>query len=71
MRKDITIVAEPRLTRGKNEARRTRAAGSVPAVLYGGDGGSVALAINPKEVGRILNSKTGDRKSTRLNSSHG
>ncbi len=62
-RKDITIVAEPRSSRGKNEARRLRAAGSAPAVLYGSSGtdGSVAVAVsvNPKEVNRILHSKTG------------
>jgi large subunit ribosomal protein L25 len=59
MRKDITIEAEPRESRGKNEARRLRAAGSAPAVLYGAGGDAVAVAVSPKEVGRILNSKTG------------
>jgi large subunit ribosomal protein L25 len=59
MRKDITIVAEPRSTRGKNEARRLRAAGQAPAVLYGAGGDSVAVAISPKELGKILHSKTG------------
>jgi large subunit ribosomal protein L25 len=59
MRKEITIVAEPRESRGKNEARRLRASGLAPAVLYGSGGDAVAVAINPKEIGRILNSKTG------------
>src|SRR5437016_14199403 len=59
MRKDITVTAEPRETRGKNEARRLRATGSAPAVLYGGGGSAVAVAVSPKEVTRILNSKTG------------
>ena len=59
MRKDITIAAEPRATRGKNEARRLRAAGSAPAVLYGSAGGAVAVSVSPKELGRILHSKTG------------
>jgi large subunit ribosomal protein L25 len=58
-RKDITVVAEQRETRGKNEARRLRVKGSVPAVLYGAGGASVAMAVNPKEVRRILHSKTG------------
>jgi large subunit ribosomal protein L25 len=52
MRKEITIVAEPRESRGKNEARRLRASGLAPAVLYGSGGDAVALAINPKEIGR-------------------
>jgi large subunit ribosomal protein L25 len=59
MRKDITIDAEPRELRGKNEARRLRAKGSAPAVLYGAGGASVAVAISPKDLTRILNSKTG------------
>jgi large subunit ribosomal protein L25 len=59
MRKDITIVAEPRSTRGKNEARRLRVAGQAPAVLYGAGGESVAVSISPKEVNKILHSKTG------------
>src|SRR5271163_2027684 len=58
-RKDITITAETRETRGKNEARRLRVAGSSPAVLYGGGGVSVAIAVNPKDIKRILHSKTG------------
>jgi large subunit ribosomal protein L25 len=59
MRKDITVTAESRDSRGKNEARRLRVAGAMPAVVYGGTDGPVAVAVNPKEVGRILNSKTG------------
>ena len=35
MRKDITITVEPRDTRGKNEARRLRVRGLVPAIVYG------------------------------------
>lgn len=59
MRKDITIAAEPRSTRGKNEARRLRAAGSVPAVLYGGGGEAESVAVSPKELTKILHSSTG------------
>src|ERR1700722_6325069 len=59
MRKDITIVAEPRSSRGKNEARRLRVAGRAPAVLYGAGGESVPVAIIPKEINKILHSKTG------------
>jgi large subunit ribosomal protein L25 len=58
-RKDITVVAEPRTSRGKNEARRLRVSGSVPAVLYGTGGESIPMAVNPKEVQHILHSKTG------------
>ena len=56
---DITVAAEPRSTRGKNEARRLRAAGSAPAVVYGTGKESLTVSINPKEVVRILRRKTG------------
>jgi large subunit ribosomal protein L25 len=59
MRKDITIEAQPRSERGKNEARRLRATGSAPAVLYGAGGDAVAVAVSPKEVNKILHSNTG------------
>lgn len=59
MRKDITITAETRDSRGKNEARRLRTKGAVPAILYGAPGSPEAVAVNPKELTKILNSKTG------------
>lgn len=59
MRRDLTVAAEVRDSRGKNEARRLRAKGSVPAVVYGGASGPAPVAVNPKEVSRILHSKTG------------
>jgi len=59
MRKDITIAAEARSSRGKNEARRLRAAGMAPGVLYGAGGDAVAVAVTPKELNKILASKAG------------
>ncbi|MBV8841960.1 MAG: 50S ribosomal protein L25 [Bryobacterales bacterium] len=59
MRKDITVTAEPRESRGKNEARRLRAGGNAPAVLYGVTGTAVPVAVSPKEINRILHSRTG------------
>jgi large subunit ribosomal protein L25 len=59
MRKDITIAAEPRTSRGKNAAIRLRAAGKIPAVLYGAGAPSVAVTVNPREINRILHSPTG------------
>ncbi|HVT91586.1 MAG TPA: 50S ribosomal protein L25 [Bryobacteraceae bacterium] len=59
MRKDITIAAEPREARGKNEARRLRVRGLTPAVVYGTKLDPVAVAVDPKEVNRILRSNTG------------
>jgi ribosomal protein L25, Ctc-form len=59
MRENTTIAAEPRDSRGKNEARRLRAKGAMPAILYGQPGSPEAVAVNPKELAKILNSKTG------------
>lgn len=59
MRQDIKVVAEPRIGRGKNEARRLRASGRIPAVVYGTGLDPVAVAVSPKEVNRILHSTSG------------
>jgi large subunit ribosomal protein L25 len=59
MKTDITIAAEPRDTRGKNEARRLRARGLAPAVVYGAGKDPIAVSISPVEVTRILRSATG------------
>jgi large subunit ribosomal protein L25 len=59
MRKDITIPAEPRATRGKNEARRLRVRNLTPAVLYGAGKDPVAIAVDPKDISKILRSPSG------------
>ena len=55
----IIVEASPRATRGKNAARRVRATGQVPAVIYGGKGGPQALEVNAKQVSAILRSAMG------------
>ena len=59
MRKDITVAASPRSGRGKNEMNRLRAAGKDPAVVYGGEAASVAVAVEPREIMQIMKSSTG------------
>ncbi len=55
-----TIVeAAPREDRGKNAARRMRVSGQVPAVIYGGKDGAVALAVNTKQLSAILRTEGG------------
>ena len=61
---DATLEAVKRSDRGKNEARRLRAAGSLPAVVYGarvGDAVPVAtpVSVDPKTLMRILHSDSG------------
>jgi len=55
----IIVEGAPRATRGKNEARRLRVSGKVPATLYGGKGEALALAVNTKQVTAILRSESG------------
>ena len=43
----------------KNDARRVRVAGKVPAVVYGAGKDSLAVSLDPRQVTRILHSKTG------------
>ena len=59
MRKEITVAAQPRVSRGKNEARRTRSAGQIPAVLYGAYKDAVSVSVNPREILKIVRSSTG------------
>jgi large subunit ribosomal protein L25 len=57
---DTTLQAEKRDGRGKNEARRLRAGGRIPAVLYGADKNkAVEIAVDPKVLSRILHSESG------------
>ena len=59
MIKDITVPAEIRNSRGKNEARRTRRAGNIPAVVYGAYQEPVSVAVNPRDIVKIIRSNTG------------
>ena len=57
---DATLQAEKREGRGKNEARRLRARGRIPAVVYGAEKGkAVEIAVDPKVLLRILHSESG------------
>jgi large subunit ribosomal protein L25 len=61
---EAVLEATTRETFGKNEARRTRREGRVPAVVYGGasEGGgrtAMPIAVEPKALLRILHSESG------------
>ena len=55
------VEAQPRpdSSRGKNEARRLRVSGRVPAVVYGAKKETVAVSLDPKVISRILASEAG------------
>jgi large subunit ribosomal protein L25 len=55
MADNVDLQAKPREERGKNAARRLRASGMLPAVLYGdGDGSSTAFAVPDRVVDYTL-----------------
>ena len=55
-----TLQAEKREERGKNAARRLRASGRIPAVVYGAEKGKATeIAVDPKILMRILHSESG------------
>ena len=59
MRREITVAAQPRASRGKNEARRTRKQGLIPAVVYGAFKDPIAIAVSPKAITQIVRSSGG------------
>jgi large subunit ribosomal protein L25 len=59
VRREITVAAQPRESRGKNEARRTRLSGLIPAVVYGAYKDPVPVAVSPKAILQIVHSGSG------------
>ncbi|HJR06448.1 MAG TPA: 50S ribosomal protein L25 [Pyrinomonadaceae bacterium] len=58
-KKEFTIQATRREGRGKNDARRVRAAGRVPLTIYGGEGDSVSASASLAELAAILRTESG------------
>ena len=56
---EIVLAAQSRSERGKNPARRLRASGLIPAVVYGGEGEPQAVSVDPKTLLRVLKSESG------------
>lgn len=55
-----TVTARTRTGKfNKNAARRVRAAGKIPAILYGAGHESIAIEVDPKQILRILHSESG------------
>jgi large subunit ribosomal protein L25 len=52
--KSLPLSAHPRVAAGKGGARQLRAAGSVPATLYGERTAPISLAVNAREFASVL-----------------
>ena len=59
MEQQLEFEVTVRNSRGKNEARRLRQQGMVPAILYGLSADPVAISMDTKEMTRILKSPSG------------
>ena len=59
MTKEMTVPADRRDSRGKNEARRLRVKGLAPAIMYGSGQEVLALSVDPKLILKILHSRAG------------
>lgn len=59
MAEKVTVKAEKRDSRGKNAARRLRAEGKIPVVIYGGGTESVSAAAPLRELAAVLRTDTG------------
>ncbi len=53
------VQATAREARGKNEARRVRKSGKLPATLYGAGQPPMSISVDPKQIAAILHSATG------------
>jgi large subunit ribosomal protein L25 len=53
------LEAQPRTPGTKNDARRVRVSGKVPGVVYGAGKDALSISLDPRQVAKILNSKTG------------
>jgi large subunit ribosomal protein L25 len=63
---EITLNAETRTGRGKNASRRLRRRGLVPAIVYGGKGDNISVALDPKALQKVLRSEAGRNAILRL-----
>jgi large subunit ribosomal protein L25 len=65
--RQVDVTAEIRSETGKNVARRLRATGRIPGILYGHKEDALSLSLNPKELSAILRSGTGHNTIFSLN----
>jgi large subunit ribosomal protein L25 len=56
---EAVLDAARRETFGRNNAGRLRRSGRIPAVVYGGEGQSESLSLDPKQLFKILTSHAG------------
>ena len=66
MQRQIEIEVTPRDSFGKNEARRLRVSGKVPAIVYGLGKESIAVAVDTKVLTTVLKDPSGHNRVLNL-----
>src|SRR5438034_9630139 len=60
MAKQVKLKAEPRSATGRSGARRLKARGIVPAVVYGGKEKSQSLQVSARDINAMLSHASGE-----------
>jgi large subunit ribosomal protein L25 len=63
---EVTLVAEPGRKTGSSESRRLRAAGRIPAVLYGHGTEGVSVSVDGRDLRHALSGKSGSNQLLEL-----
>jgi large subunit ribosomal protein L25 len=56
---ELKLIAEPRVAKGKGGARKTRASGRVPGILYGHGSAPLSVSVNDRELSHALHTDAG------------
>ncbi len=59
MATEVSIAVTPRESAGKNESRRLRRQGMVPAIVYGGGREPEGIAVDPRPIDAVLQTERG------------
>ena len=63
---NVVIEVEERAEAGRNEARRMRKGGRIPAVLYGSGKPVLRLSVDPRSIETVLHSEAGENTLLQL-----
>lgn len=63
---EITLVAEPGRTTGSSESRRLRAAGRIPAVVYGHGMEGISVSVDGRDLRHALSGESGTNQLLEL-----
>lgn len=66
MAKQIKLAAHPRTGAGRSEVKKLRAAGFIPAVMYGAKQASTNLQVGAREITDVLKHATGEQMLVEL-----